>query len=203
VLLRLVMVLGFGLIAVLALVLPKRLVDRRYLPQIHSVSHAPRLPAAIVFGAGLRRDGSPTPVLFDRVSVAAELYLTGKVDRLLLSGSLGANGRDETAAMRRLALELGVPEAAILVDNQGTRTYRTCLRAKTEFGLRAVALDPALHLCRRQPPARPEACRRWWPPTCEPITPGSLLGVEEVPATVIALLEPACTLLGGLAKLRV
>ena len=65
-LLRLVLVLGFGLIAVLALLLPKRLVDRRYLPQIHSVSDPPRLPAAIVFGAGLRRDGSPTPGLFDR-----------------------------------------------------------------------------------------------------------------------------------------
>jgi len=205
---RLVLVLGFGLIAVLALVLPKRLVDRRYLPQIHSVSDAPRLPAAIVFGAGVRRDGSPTPVLFDRVSVAADLYLTGKVDRLLLSGSLGANGRDETAAMRRLALELGVPEAAILVDDQGTRTYRTCLRAKTEFGLQAVALvTQRYHL--------PRALA-----TCEGLGMQAVGGaadlrpyhpraqayweLREVPATAIALLETRLhSLLGGLAKRRV
>ena len=207
-LLRLLWVLVFGLIAVLALVLAKRLVDRRYLPQIHTVSDAPRLPAAIVFGAGLRRDGSPTPVLFDRVSVAADLYRLGKVDRLLLSGSLGANGRDETAAMRRLALELGVPDEAILVDNQGPRTYRTCLRAKTEFGLQAVALvTQRYHL--------PRALA-----TCEglgmqavgvaadlrayhPRAP-AYWELREGPATAMARLEPRLhSLLGGLAKLRV
>jgi vancomycin permeability regulator SanA len=139
-LLRMLLAAGLALFAVLALVLPKRLVDRRYLPQIVTAADAPRLPAAIVFGAGLRRDGSPTPVLFDRVKVAADLFLTGKVNRLLLSGSLGANGRDETAAMRALALELGVPAEAILVDDQGTRTLRTCLRARYEFGIQAAAL---------------------------------------------------------------
>jgi vancomycin permeability regulator SanA len=204
-LLRLLLISGFGL---LALVISKRLVDRRYLPQVHTVSDAPHLPAAIVFGAGLRWDGSPTPVLFDRVKVAADLYLAGKVDRLLLSGSLGANGRDEPAAMRRLALELGVPAEAILVDDQGTRTLRTCLRARTEFGIQAAALvTQRYHL--------PRALA-----TCEGLGlqaigvaadlrayhPRALAYWElrEVPATAIALLETQLhSLLDGLAKPRV
>ncbi|MEW5827487.1 MAG: hypothetical protein AB1846_01255, partial [Chloroflexota bacterium] len=40
----------------------------------HALEDAPAERVAIVFGAGLWRDGSPTPVLRDRVATAAELY---------------------------------------------------------------------------------------------------------------------------------
>jgi len=46
--------------------------------RIASVDSASQRPVAIVFGAGLLRDGSPTPVLRDRVETAADLYFTGK-----------------------------------------------------------------------------------------------------------------------------
>jgi SanA protein len=200
---RLLLASGLGLLAVLTLLLSKRLVDRRYLPQIHSVADAPRLPAAIVFGAGLRRDGSPTPVLFDRVRVAADLYLAGKVERLLLSGSLGANGRDEPAAMQRLALELGVPAEALLVDDQGTRTLRTCLRARTEIGIQeATLVTQRYHLPRALATCEGlglqaigvAADRRAYHPRAQ-----AYWELREVPATAIALLESRLhALLGGL-----
>ena len=55
----------------LALLLP-RLVTGLYARSLtYSIENVPSAQAAIVFGAGLWRDGSPTPVLRDRVATAA------------------------------------------------------------------------------------------------------------------------------------
>jgi SanA protein len=136
--------LALFLITVAALLLP-RLVAALYAgPRTFSRDHVPQEPVAIVFGAGLWRDGSPTPVLRDRVQMAAALYFAGKVQKLLMSGAYS-----EPDAMRQYALELGVPEGAIVLDNEGRRTYDTCLRAKAIFSLTDVILvTQSFHLPR-------------------------------------------------------
>ncbi len=146
---RLIRFVAFGLIVLLVVALPKRLVDKRYLPQIHSIKTAPKAEVAIVFGAGLRRNGQPTAVLHDRVLAAARLYQLGKVERVLMSGTRSSDWYDEPAAMRALAMELGVPEQAILTDGEGTRTFLTCLRAKQVFGIdQALLVSQSFHLPR-------------------------------------------------------
>jgi SanA protein len=109
---------------------------------------------AIVFGAGLRRDGRPTAVLRDRVEAAAELYFAGKVEVLLMSGDNRYVDYDEPTAMRDYAMSLGVPEDAIVRDFAGRRTYDTCYRAKEIFGVKEAILvtqkfhqPRALYLC--------------------------------------------------------
>ena len=137
-----------GIVA-LILALPRRLLIRRYQGLIFTPENAPPSEVAIVFGAGLRRDGSPTAVLADRVATAARLYQQGKVQRLLLSGSRRPPGYDETAAMLKLALHLGVPRQAISLDPQGDRTFNTCLRARQAFAVqRAALVTQAFHLPR-------------------------------------------------------
>jgi len=104
---------------------------------------------AIVFGAGLRRDGTPTTVLRDRVSSAASLYFSGKVSKLLMSGDNRTDFYNEPEAMRQLALELGVSEEDILLDYAGLRTYDTCFRARNIFGIRdAILVTQGFHLPR-------------------------------------------------------
>ncbi|MDD2694543.1 MAG: ElyC/SanA/YdcF family protein [Anaerolineales bacterium] len=105
-----------------------------------SVEGAPERPAAVVFGAGLWRDGRPSAVLRDRVSVAAQLYFAGKIQKILMSGDNRTLDYDEPSAMRNYAVELGVPEADIVLDFAGRRTYDTCYRARDVFGLRNVIL---------------------------------------------------------------
>ena len=103
---------------------------------------------AIVFGAGLYRDGSPTPVLRDRVATAVDLYKLGKVEKLLMSGNV-SRGHNEPGAMRSYALGLGIPEQDIILDNAGLRTYDTCYRARDIFGLdSAILVTQAFHLPR-------------------------------------------------------
>ncbi len=148
---RFVPVLRIGiLLAIIALILllPRWLLRHRYADRILDLQDAPSRPTAIVLGAGLRRDGTPTTVLADRVRTAVLLYQSRKVRKILMSGSVSA-GRDEAQAMRSLALELGVPDEDILVDREGVRTFETCLRAAEIFDInQALIITQRFHLPR-------------------------------------------------------
>ena len=117
--------------------------------RIYRLDTVPSKKAAVVFGAGLWRDGSPTPILRDRVRTAADLYFSGKVEKLLMSGDNHVVEYNEPLAMKELALSFGVPAEAIVLDYAGRRTYDTCLRALSVFGLDDVILvTQSFHLPR-------------------------------------------------------
>ena len=116
---------------------------------INSVDQAPTAKVAIVFGAGLQRDGSPSPVLRDRVEAAVQLYQAGKVEILLMSGDNRFIDYNEPGAMRAFAMSLGVPEEDIVLDYAGRRTYDTCYRAKYIFQVdEALLVTQSYHLPR-------------------------------------------------------
>lgn len=143
------LLLGGLTIAGLGLILPRAYTALRYQPQIHSAADVPHTRVAIVFGAGLQRDGRPAAVLHDRVATAVELYHAGKVDKLLLSGDNRFEYYNEPGAMRSVALELGVPDEDIVLDYAGRRTYDSCYRARVIFGVtEAVLVTQAFHLPR-------------------------------------------------------
>lgn len=115
----------------------------------YTLAEVPPRRVAIVFGAGLWRDGTATPVLHDRVETAAQLYFAGRVEKLLMSGDNRFENYNEPAVMREVALSLGVPDQAIVLDYAGRRTYDTCYRAEAIFGVeQAVLVTQAFHLPR-------------------------------------------------------
>jgi SanA protein len=138
------------IISVFALIVPHLVTWRLALPRMKnasSISETNRI--AIVFGAGLWRDGSPTPVLRDRVTTAAHLYESGTVKKILMSGDNSYIDYNEPEAMRQYAIELGVPDGAIVLDYAGRRTYDTCFRARSIFGIKqAILITQNFHLPR-------------------------------------------------------
>lgn len=111
--------------------------------------NVPADEVAIVFGAGLLVDGSPTSVLKDRVATAAKLYHSGKINKILMSGDNRYLNYNEPGAMKAYALELGVPENDIVLDYAGRRTYDTCYRARDIFQLSsAILVTQQFHLPR-------------------------------------------------------
>lgn len=117
--------------------------------KIKTLEDASNAPAAVVFGAGLRRDGSPTLILEDRVETAVQLYKSGKVKKLLMSGDNRFLDYNEPASMRQYAIGLGVPEEDIVLDYAGRSTYDTCYRARAIFGLnQAILVTQSFHLPR-------------------------------------------------------
>ncbi len=95
---------------------------------------------AIVFGAGLQRTGTVSPELSERVETAAQLYFAHKVEKLIFSGDNRTVNHNEPGAMRKYAMQLGVPNDAIVLDYAGRRTYDTCYRARAIFQVRAAIL---------------------------------------------------------------
>jgi SanA protein len=141
--------LVLSLFVIVGLFLPKLVVMMFAAPRTFSVKDVPQTRVAIVFGAGLLRDGSAGPVLRDRVETAVKLYQQGKVDKLLMSGDNRFIEHNEPEAMRQYALDLGAPDKDIILDYAGRRTYDTCYRAKHIFQVdSAILVTQAFHLPR-------------------------------------------------------
>ncbi len=141
--------LAAGLLSGLLFGLPRLFTTLRYQSRIYSEQTAPAAPVAIVFGAGLQRDGAPTLILRDRVETAAQLYRLGKVQKLLFSGDNRFVDYNEPKAMYEYGLALGLPASAMTLDYAGRRTYDTCLRAKVIFGVtKALVVTQRYHLDR-------------------------------------------------------
>jgi SanA protein len=118
-------------------------------PKTYLVETVPSARVALVLGAGLNRDGTPGVVLQDRVSKAAELYFSGKVEKLLMSGDNTSLNYNEPAAMQEFAISIGVPEEDIILDYAGRRTYDSCYRAQAIFGVdKLIVVTQAYHLPR-------------------------------------------------------
>ncbi len=138
-----------ALATLLILGLPRLITAIYSSTRTHTLETIPAQRIAIVFGAGLNRDGTPSPVLRDRVATAAQLYFAGKVEKLLMSGDNRFIEYNEPAAMRNYAIQLGVPADAIVLDYAGRRTYDTCYRAKAIFEVQqAILVTQAYHLPR-------------------------------------------------------
>lgn len=147
------------MLGVLILGIPRLITGFYSNPRITSVSEAASERVAIVFGAGLRRDGTPTTILRDRVETAVALYRQGKVEKLLFSGDNSYIDYNEPGSMKEYAMSLGVPETDIVLDFAGRRTYDTCYRAQEIFGLeKALLVTQPYHLPQLFSPA---TCWGW------------------------------------------
>jgi len=117
--------------------------------RVFDVENVPPAPVGIVFGAGLRQDGTPSHVLAGRLETARRLYAEGKVERLLVSGDNRRTDYSEPDAMRTWLIERGVPGRAVARDFAGRRTLDTCWRARGLWGVeRAVLVTHDYHLPR-------------------------------------------------------
>lgn len=111
-----------------------------------------RADAVVVFGAGIDAQGRPSNALCDRVATACQLYNRGLAPLLILSGGPGPGSVSEPQAMKKLAMEQGVPESAIVLDDAGVNTMATVRDTAAMFGRLnvrdALAVSQFYHLPR-------------------------------------------------------
>ncbi len=124
---------------------------------VFSEADVPAAPVALVLGAEVYPDGSPSPFLAARLDIARRLLEAGKVKAILLSGDHSRWEYDEPGAMQVYLVARGVPAAQIALDYAGFDTYDSCVRAKRIFGVRQAIvvtqtyhLDRAVALCRTE-----------------------------------------------------
>jgi vancomycin permeability regulator SanA len=80
---------------------------------------------AVVLGNKVNTDGTLSPRLKARTDHAARLYQEKRIGKIIVSGGLGVEGHYEGTAMKAYLVEQGIPEDAIVADNQGINTEAT------------------------------------------------------------------------------
>ncbi|MFI6682140.1 vancomycin high temperature exclusion protein [Streptomyces sp. NPDC050485] len=116
--------------------------------RIGTVADAPASGVAVVFGAGLW-EGKPSPYLANRLDAAVQLYRTGKVKAVLVTGDNGRAEYSEPDAMRAYLVQHGVPDRRVVSDFAGFDTWDSCARVKRIFGVdRAVLVSQGFHIRR-------------------------------------------------------
>jgi SanA protein len=114
-----------------------------------SVDEAPPKEVAIVLGARVNEDGSPSPVLADRLHAAELLYKHGKVKKIIVTGDHMAREYNEPLAMLRYLRQRGIPASDIFMDHAGFRTFDSMVRARRVFGVTdAIVCTQRFHLGR-------------------------------------------------------
>ena len=103
----------------------------------------------IILGCGVKDDGRPSDMLYDRIITGVELYKKGIAPRILMSGDHGRTDYDEVGTMKKYAVDMGIPEDAVFCDHAGFSTYESMVRANKVFGIEnAVVVTQSYHLYR-------------------------------------------------------
>lgn len=92
-----------------------------------------QVDAVLVLGAQVKEDGSLSKMLKERLDTGIEIYKAGITDRMIMSGDHGSEDYDEVNAMKKYAIEQGVPSECIFMDHAGFSTYESMYRAKEIF----------------------------------------------------------------------
>lgn len=150
--------------------------------------------AVVVLGAA-QYDGQPSPVLASRLDHAVALFLTGDYRYLVVTGGKVAGDRTtEAAVARAYALERGVPDDRILVEDKGRTTLESLEAVAGILGRKgvkdAVFVSDPTHMLRVLRMASDLGLTAWGSPTTtSPIAsdPGRLAGayVHELGALAL------------------
>jgi SanA protein len=113
------------------------------------VARVPHAQVALVLGAYVEPDGHMSQMLADRVQRAVQLWRSGKVQRVLVSGDHHTWAYDEPDTMRRALQAAGVPGRDIFTDHDGLNTWDSMVRARNVFGVRsAIVITQGFHMPR-------------------------------------------------------
>ena len=94
----------------------------------------------LVLGCGVYKDGTPSPMLRDRLERGIELYKAGAAPKIIMSGDHGTEDYDEVNTMKQYAIDAGVPSEDIFMDHAGFSTYESVYRAKEIFCAKNVII---------------------------------------------------------------
>lgn len=115
-------------------------------------SPLPLYDAAIVLGAMVRPDGSPSPAMARRVARGVRLIQEGRAGHLLMSGGAVRHPVPEASVMRSIALDLGVPADRLHVEEASLNTIGNALLSRPmveEKGwTRLAVVTDACHMAR-------------------------------------------------------
>lgn len=106
-----------------------------------SLDEVPYRNVALVLGTSRKlSNGKPNPFFSNRIETAYQLYRSGKVDHIIVSGDNRSRYYNEPAEMRKALLLKGVPSEDITLDFAGLRTLDSIIRCKEIFEQKSITI---------------------------------------------------------------
>ena len=109
------------------------------------ITDVPHRNVGLLLGTSPRTpEDEPNYYFINRITATAELYETGKIDKVIASGgdysSRSGGGYNELVAMRDSLVAHGVPDSVIILDYDGTRTLNSIVKVKEVYGEDCITL---------------------------------------------------------------
>ena len=114
------------------------------------VERAKSADAIMIFGTGVRADGTASMTLRARTRHAYELWKRGLAPLILCTGGVGAHGPAESEVQKRLLVGWGVPASAIVIEERSTSTWENAKFGAPLLprGAQVIAVSDPYHLWR-------------------------------------------------------
>lgn len=94
----------------------------------------------LVLGSRVWKDGTPSKMLEERLSLSVELHSAGVSKKILMSGDHGKKDYDEVNVMKNYTIEKGIKSEDIFMDHAGFSTYESMYRARDVFKAKRVVI---------------------------------------------------------------
>lgn len=106
--------------------------------------------AALVLGTSPRlANGYKNAYFYYRIDAAEELYKSGKIKFIIVSGDNGNVNYNEPEEMKKELVARGIPAEKVFCDYAGFRTLDSVIRAKAIFGQEKIVIVSQKFHCER------------------------------------------------------
>jgi len=101
----------------------------------YKISDVPETKVALLLGTGKKlSNGMPNAYFYNRIQAAIDLYKSGKIKYIIVSGDNSTKDYNEPEDMQLSLMQYGIPKDRIIMDHAGFRTLDSVVRAKDIFG---------------------------------------------------------------------
>ena len=113
------------------------------------IASVPHRPVALLLGTSKYARKHVNLFYLHRIEAATELFLSGAVRAILVSGDNAQRAYNEPAMIKRDLIRRGIPGKYITLDYAGFRTLDSVVRAKAVFGQAALMVVSQRFHCER------------------------------------------------------
>ncbi|KFF20612.1 vancomycin high temperature exclusion protein [Chryseobacterium sp. JM1] len=101
----------------------------------YRIADVPETKTALLLGTGKTlSNGMPNAYFYNRIQAAIDLYKSGKIKYIIVSGDNSTKDYNEPEDMQLTLMQYGIPKDKIVMDHAGFRTLDSVVRAKDIFG---------------------------------------------------------------------
>ncbi|UOU99591.1 YdcF family protein [Chryseobacterium daecheongense] len=107
----------------------------------YDISKVPETKTALLLGTSKTlSNGMPNAYFYNRIQATVDLYKSGKIQYVIVSGDNSRKDYNEPEDMQLTLMKYGIPQDKIFMDFAGFRTLDSVVRAKEIFGQKKLVI---------------------------------------------------------------